>query len=192
MRLTWISFPSANAWAVRQRTASPYHRPKPVDRAGVNKMRAVKLLAWVAGGLVALVAVLLAGVLLFVNPNDYKDRIAAGGEGADGAGALAAGELKLSVFPWLALQVGEARLGNRRVWGPALPDAQERLAAREAAAPAAAAQAEVDRVTMDGLQLALKRNEAGKGNWEIAEGDRSDACGQQHNAPPSWNWPALT
>ena len=39
-------------------------------------MRAVKLLAWVAGGLAALVAVLLAGVLLFVNPNDYKDRIA--------------------------------------------------------------------------------------------------------------------
>jgi AsmA protein len=75
-------------------------------------MRALKLLAWTAGGVVALVALLLAAVLLFVNPNDYKDRIEAGVQAATGRSLRLPGELKLSVFPWLALQVGEAQLGN--------------------------------------------------------------------------------
>jgi AsmA protein len=61
-------------------------------------MRALKLLAWTAGGVVALVALLLAAVLLFVNPNDYKDRIEAGVQAATGRSLRLPGELKLRVF----------------------------------------------------------------------------------------------
>ena len=147
-------------------------------------MRAVKLLAWVAGGLVALVAVLLAGVLLFVNPNDYKDRIAEAVKAQTGRELSLPGELKLSVFPWLALQVGEARLGNPPGFGAEPFLTLKSASLRVKLLPLLLQRKlEVDRVTMDGLQLALKRNEAGKGNWEIAEGDPSEPAAKSNSTP---------
>ncbi|MFO1226999.1 AsmA family protein [Roseateles sp.] len=145
----------------------------------------MKLLAWAVGGVVALMAVLLAAVLLFVNPNDYKDRIAAAVKAQTGRELALPGELKLSVFPWLALQVGEARLGNPPGFGAEPFLTLKSASLRVKLLPLLLQRKlEVDRVTIDGLQLALKRNEAGKGNWEVAEADRSDAPANKDNAPP--------
>jgi len=69
-------------------------------------MRALKLVGIVVGCLVALVIIVLLAVRLFVNPNDYKDRIAQQVKSATGRELILSGPIRLSVFPWIALELG--------------------------------------------------------------------------------------
>src|SRR5688572_24079482 len=80
-------------------------------------MRALKIAAYVAGGLVALIIVALLLVVLFVDPNDYRDDIAAVVERQTGRKLTLSGDLKLAVFPWIALETGAAALGDAPGFG---------------------------------------------------------------------------
>src|ERR1700692_3677195 len=75
-------------------------------------MRTVKVLAGLAGGIILLIVVGLLAVWALVNPNDYKDRIAAAVKESTGRELVLKGDIKLSVFPWVALELGPASLGN--------------------------------------------------------------------------------
>jgi AsmA protein len=75
-------------------------------------MRTAKILGAVVGGLIAVFLLALAAVWLFVNPNDYKPKIATAVKQATGRDLVLSGDLKLSVFPWVALEMGPASLGN--------------------------------------------------------------------------------
>ena len=75
-------------------------------------MRTVKVLAGLAGGIILLIVVGLLAVWALVNPNDYKGRIAAAVKESTGRELILKGDIKLSVFPWVALELGPASLGN--------------------------------------------------------------------------------
>src|ERR1019366_6834239 len=111
-------------------------------------MRTGNALGLAVGGLVAFIVIALLAVWLLVKPNDYKPRIGAAVKGATGRGLVLKGDIKLSVFPWIALELGQASLGNP----PGFSD-QPFLSFSHAAV----------RVRL--LPLLLK-NAAGKGNWE--------------------------
>src|SRR5262245_59002401 len=80
-------------------------------------MRALKIAAYVVGGLIGLIVVGLVLVVVFVDPNDYRDDIERIVQEETGRKLTLAGELKLSVFPWLALQTGAASLGESPGFG---------------------------------------------------------------------------
>ncbi|MDB6085412.1 MAG: AsmA family protein, partial [Gammaproteobacteria bacterium] len=71
-------------------------------------MRTGKTLGMIIGGLIALMVIALLAVWLLVNPNDYKPRIAAAVKDATGRELVLQGDIKLSVFPWIALELGPA------------------------------------------------------------------------------------
>jgi AsmA protein len=75
-------------------------------------MRILKLVAIALGGLVALLVIVLLAVRAFVNPNDYKDRIARAVKNSTGRELALPGKITLSVFPWIALELGPASRGN--------------------------------------------------------------------------------
>jgi AsmA protein len=75
-------------------------------------MRNLKILGVLAGGIGALLCAALLGVWLFVNPNAYKAKIAASVKESTGRELKLAGDIKLSVIPWVALELGPASLGN--------------------------------------------------------------------------------
>ncbi|MEO6185833.1 MAG: AsmA family protein, partial [Steroidobacteraceae bacterium] len=75
-------------------------------------MRAFKILGLSIAGLVVLLLGALLAIWLLFDPNDYKDRITAAVKESTGRTLLLPGELKLSLFPWIAVQTGEASLGN--------------------------------------------------------------------------------
>ena len=129
-------------------------------------MRALKYLGFAAGGLVVLLVLALVGVGLFVDPNDYKDRIATAVQQSTGRSLSLPGKLKLSVFPWIKVQTGEASLGNPPGFGdqPFLTLQRATLSAR--LLPLLHGKLEVGRIEIDGLDLKLKQNAQGKGNWE--------------------------
>ncbi len=129
-------------------------------------MRWVKILAGLVGGIIALLAVGLLAVRLLVNPNDFKGRIATAVKESTGRELLLKGDIKLSVVPWVALELGPASLGN-----PPGFDAEPFLAFNRAAVrvklfPLLAKRLEIDRVDLDGLDLRLRKNPYGTGNWE--------------------------
>ena len=137
-------------------------------------MRALKYAGFAIGGLVALLVLALVAVWLFVDPNDYKDRISAAVKQSTGRSLSLPGELKLSVFPWIKLQTGEAALGNPAGFGDEPFLTLKRASLSVKLMPLLKKQLEVGRIEIDGLDLKLRQNAAGKGNWEewsAAHGD---------------------
>lgn len=129
-------------------------------------MRALKYAGFAIGGLVVLLVLALVAVWLLVDPNDYKDRISAAVKQSTGRSLSLPGELKLSVFPWIKLQTGEASLGNPAGFGDEPFLTLKRASLSVKLMPLLKRQLEVGRIEIDGLDLALKQNAAGKGNWE--------------------------
>jgi len=120
----------------------------------------------VLGGLVGLVLLALLGVWLLVNPNDYKPRIAAIVKQSTGRDLALDGDIKLSVFPWIALELGPASLGNPAGF-PAEPFiAFKHASVRVKLLPLLAKRLEVGRIELDGFDVKMLKNSEGNGNWE--------------------------
>ena len=129
-------------------------------------MRTVKIVAGLVGGIVVLFVAALLAVWLLVNPNDYKGRITAAVRQATGRELVLTGDIKLSVFPWVALGLGPASLGNPPGFGAEPFLAFQHAAVRVRLFPLLAKRLEIDRVVLDGMDLRLVKNAQGVGNWE--------------------------
>ena len=114
----------------------------------------------------ALLGAALLAVWLLVNPNDYKGRIAAAVKESTGRELKLAGDIKLSVFPWVALEVGPASLGNPPGFGDEPFLSFTHAALRVRLLPLLQQRLEVARVEIDGLDLRLRKKEDGRPNWE--------------------------
>jgi AsmA protein len=79
--------------------------------------RALKILLVILAGLVGIVLIAAIAIVLFFDPNDYRDEIAAQVEKATGRKLTIAGELSLDLFPWLAVEMGETTLANAEGFG---------------------------------------------------------------------------
>jgi AsmA protein len=132
----------------------------------IPTMQTAKILGGVVGGLVVLVAAALLAVRLWVNPNDYKPALIAKVKSATGRELTLGGDLKLSVFPWIALESGPASLSNPPGF-PAQPFVSfQHASVRVKLLPLLGKRLEVGHVDLAGLDLQLLRNAAGQGNWE--------------------------
>ena len=63
--------------------------------------------------------VVLASVAIYVffDPNEYRDEISAAVKESTGRDLTIEGDLSLSLFPWLAIEVGRTELGNAEGFG---------------------------------------------------------------------------
>ena len=129
-------------------------------------MRALKIAAMALGGLVVLLIILLLAVHLFVNPNDFKGRIVKVVHDSTGRELLLPGDIKLSVFPWVALEFGPASLGNPPGFAAEPFLAVKRVDLRVQLLPLLRRQLRIGRVTVEALDLRLMKNAKGAGNWE--------------------------
>jgi AsmA protein len=150
-------------------------------------MRNFKVLGGLAAGIGVLVCAVLVGVWLLVNPNHYKVRIAAAVKESTGRELQLTGDIKLSVFPWIALELGPATLGNPEGFSeePFLSFAHASVRVR--LLPLLRERLEVARVEIEGLNVRLRKNAEGRGNWQDAEqsppsGSKADA----DHAPRAW------
>ena len=129
--------------------------------------RALKILGILVLTVVA-VAVFAAIVFMLVfDPNDYKDKIAAGVKEATGRELVIEGDLHLSLFPWLAVEMGKTELGN----APGFDDTP--FASFESARLSVRVmplllqrQVVVGTASLDSLRVNLQVRKDGTGNWE--------------------------
>jgi AsmA protein len=131
-------------------------------------MQKARVLGGLVGAIVVLLGALLLAVWLWVNPNNYQGRIAAAVKQSTGLDLHLTGDIKLSVLPWVALEVGPASLGNPPGFGdqPLLSVTHATL--RLKLLPLLRRRLEITRVELDGLDLRLRKNAQGGGNWQDA------------------------
>lgn len=128
-------------------------------------MRILKIAGYVVGGLLALVILALVAVVIFVDPNDYRDDIAGVVERETGRKLTLTGDLKLSVFPWVALETGAASLSDAAGFGdePFVSIQDARVSVR--LLPLLRGKLEVGKVQLTGARIRLVTDAQGRDNW---------------------------
>jgi AsmA protein len=111
---------------------------------------------------------LIVGISLpfIIDPNDYKDEIIARVKQETGRELAIPGDIRLSVFPWLGLQLGEVTLGNAPGFGDQPMARINAVDIRVKLLPLLQKEVQIAHVTLDGLALALHRNTKGQANWD--------------------------
>lgn len=124
----------------------------------------------IVGSLLGLAFILLlaAAVLvpLFVDPNEYKDEIAAEVKKATGRDLTIDGDIGLSFFPWIGLELGRIQLSNAAGFGDKPFVLLDQAQVRVKLLPLLSKQVVVDTVVIDGLRLNLAKNAEGVSNWD--------------------------
>ena len=138
-------------------------------------MKALRVAGYLVGGVVALIVVALVLILVFVDPNDYRDDIAQIVERETGRKLTLTGDLKLSIFPWLALEAGPATLSDAPGFGaePFVAIQQVRVGAR--LLPLLRGKVEVGKVSLEGARVRLITDAQGRNNWaDLGKTDTAD------------------
>ena len=138
--------------------------------------RLLRTLLFIVAGIAG--AVVLASVVLylFFDPNDYRDDISAAVKRATGRDLTIEGDLSLSIFPWLAIEVGRSELGNAEGFGdePFMRFEEASLSVRML--PLILRQeATIGTAAIEGLAVNLQVAANGRTNWDDLAGTEETA-----------------
>lgn len=128
--------------------------------------KALKITGIVVGVVVLLVIVLALTLPFLINPNRFKDDIAAAVKDRTGRELVIQGDIKLSIFPWLGLQIGPMELSNAQGFGGAPFAAINETDVHVHFWPLLHRSVEVGEVKLDGLNLDLELDANGRNNWQ--------------------------
>src|ERR1700676_1861251 len=129
-------------------------------------MSMVKKIVIAAWGLAFFLAPTSIGVLLLVDPNDYKGELVSLIESKTGRKLELRGPLKLSVLPRIGLNVNGVSLGNPPGFGDQPLMAVEQARVGMQLWPLLHHRFAVGQIQLTGLRLHLQKNSHGAGNWE--------------------------
>ncbi len=146
---------------------------------------AIKIIGIALGVVVLLIAAAAIVLPLYIDPNDYKDEIAAQVEKRTGRELRIEGDIELSVFPRLALDLGTVALGNAPGFDPDVFARSERMQIRVKLLPLLGGRIETDTVVLSGFELNLARNAQGRTNWADLAQAAEAAPAPEGQAPPA-------
>lgn len=129
--------------------------------------RLVKILLVVVAAIVGVGVIASVALYLFFDPNDFRGNIASAVKEATGRELTIEGDLSLSVFPWIAVDVGRTTLGNAKGFGdaPFLSFDHARLSVR--LMPLLFRQdIAIGTASLDGLVVNLAVAKNGSNNWD--------------------------
>jgi AsmA protein len=143
----------------------------------------LRIVAYLLGGLVLLIVAAVIIIPMVVDPNDFKPQIAAAVESATGRQLDIEGDLGLSVFPWLGLEVGPTSLSNAPGFSDR-PFAQvQEIDVRVKLMPLLRKELQMDTVVLKGLKLSLETGASGNTNWaSLVAGSEAKAEPEQPSA----------
>lgn len=125
----------------------------------------LKFILWLVVALVLLIAVAAVVLPMVVDPNDYKAEIATAVEQQTGRTLTIDGDIALSVFPWLGLDIGPTQFSNASGFEEPSMARMEAVQVRVKLLPLLRKQLEVDKIRLSGMQLHLAKDKQGRTNW---------------------------
>jgi AsmA protein len=139
----------------------------------------LKYLGWLLSILVVFIISLVVFLLLFIDPNEHKETIISEVKQATGRDLSITGDIGLSVFPWLGLELNGLRLSNAPGFGEQDFASLEHANVRVKLLPLIFQQTlEVDRVKVEGLELNLAKSKKGATNWQDITGRHTGQPGE--------------
>ncbi|MDH5213215.1 MAG: AsmA family protein [Gammaproteobacteria bacterium] len=141
--------------------------------------RLVKILLVVVAAFVGIGIIASAALYLFFDPNDFRDDIASAVKKYTGRDLVIEGDLSLSVFPWIAVEVGRTELGNAEGFGdqPFLSFEKARLSVR--LLPLLLRQdIAVGTASLENLTVNLAVAKNGRNNWDDLASSETTAAGE--------------
>lgn len=137
----------------------------------------LKKVLFIILGIAALLVIVAISFALLFDPNDFRDNIAAQVQRATGRELEIEGDLELTLFPWLAINVGKTTLGNAEGFGdePFASFEQARLSVR-VLPMLLRREVAIGTAALDSLQLNLAVAGNGRSNWQdLIDAGEADA-----------------
>ena len=135
-------------------------------------MKKLKLVIKIVGIVIVLLLLVLAALVITFDPNNYKDTITAQVEKQTGRDFEIAGDIRLSVFPWVGVKVEEVKLANAKGFSDEPFARMTQLDVKVMLLPLLRKELQVDKVRLHGLFASLEVDKQGNNNW-------SDLAAQQ-------------
>lgn len=139
--------------------AAPAKNGKP----GRKPLKIIGISVAVVIGLLIVTAIVLPFV---INPNDFKPRITKLVQDKTGRNLDIQGNIKLSIFPWLGVQIGPMQLSNAPGFGNTPFASINEADIHVRFLPLLRGQVQVGDIKLDGASIDLERNAAGRSNWQ--------------------------
>jgi AsmA protein len=134
--------------------------------------KTLKVLGWLIGMILLLTIAAAILIPMFVNPNDHKARIVTEVKKATGRDLSIEGDIGLSVFPRLALELNGVTLSNAKDFKNGDFAAVKHAKVGVNLVPLLFEQLlEVDTIRIEGLKLNLAKNKDGVTNWDDMLGE---------------------
>ena len=141
--------------------------------------RFVKIISLVVAGLAGIVVIAAVWLTIFFDPNDFRDRISTAVQEQTGRELAITGDISLTLFPWLAVEVGRTELGNAEGFGDEHFLAFEQASLSVRILPLILRQEiQVGTASLDGLTVNLAVARDGTTNWD----DLSESGGTEETA----------
>ncbi len=144
--------------------------------------RYASIFAAIIGGLIALFVIAAIAFFLFFDPNDFREEISQAVKEATGRDLVIDGEVDLQLFPWLAVEVGHATLGNAEGFGEEPFAEFDRAELSVRVLPLLLRQeVAVGAAVLEALRLNLEVNSDGRSNWDdfVPEGEDDSVEGAE-------------
>ena len=128
--------------------------------------KTLKILSILLGLFVVLPILIISIALLVIDPNEYKPQIESLVEENTGREFQIEGNLALSVFPWLGVEIGQMTLGNAQGFEQAAFAKIAQAEVKVHLVPLFSKEVEVSAITLNGFELNLAKNKEGTTNWD--------------------------
>jgi AsmA protein len=148
--------------------------------------RLIRVLLSVIALVVVLFIVAVVVATLYFDPNDFKDQLSEAVKEHTGRDLEIKGNIDLSVFPWLGVEVGKIAMGNAPGFDEPVFASADRTQIRVKLLPLLRKQLEMDTVSLYGLNLKLARDKQGHGNWEdLTQPQAEEAAAETKPSQPA-------
>ncbi len=129
-------------------------------------MKLFKNLILVGGVVLFLIAIALVSVTILVDPNDYKPEIESVAKQLTGRDLLIKGDIDLSVFPWLGLELGETHIANADGFAEKYFISVDNINIKVSLRHLWLLQTKVGVVQLVGMDVNLQQKADGSTNWQ--------------------------
>ena len=117
----------------------------------------------------AFIIIIVIAVITFAtlfDPNDYKEEIIDVVKEKTGRELSIPGDITLSLFPWIGIDLGAIEISNAKGFGKQPFAKMKHLQVRAKLWPLFKQQLEADTLVIEGLTLNLAKNKRGISNWD--------------------------
>jgi AsmA protein len=146
-------------------------------------MQKLKLVFKILGIVIAVLVLAFAALVFTFDPNNYKDTITAQVEKQTGRTFEIAGDISLSLFPWVGIKVEQVKLANAEGFSEEPFLQMSQLDVKVMVLPLLRKELQIDKLRLHGLFASLEVDESGNNNWsDLVAQEAEEAVIEQESA----------